>query len=235
MPPAKTLHGGEAEPDGTGSSAPVLRGDLVMAGDVTSAESERGYLAEFEFISEGMRQDQKERSVLLGITFASHAALAGLLLRSSQAPSASSVFLALGLVGLVTAVGQALSVRATIGVASGGQYLRTFVEPHVVGLAFQSRNPAFLRTARLGVSASQALAVAYIALSVAQAAAWWSVDLGTERQLAQTIALITLVLVNLTLGLALGTARNWGTRRVEAGWKALALGEEREGRAAGQG
>src|SRR4051794_14623153 len=89
------------------------------------------YLAEFEFIREGMRQDQRERLAFLGFALAAGGAVLGLLVRPDKTPSSGAALFLIGIVAAITIVAEILTIRATIGVASGGAYLREFIEPHV--------------------------------------------------------------------------------------------------------
>jgi hypothetical protein len=114
-------------------------------------------LAEFEFIREGLRQDQRERQVFLGLALAASGTVLGLLVRPGTVPSAHQALVLVVIAAAVTIVAEVLTMRATLGVASAGVYLRIFVEPYVDGLAFQSRNRGFLDNMDSRISASWAL------------------------------------------------------------------------------
>jgi hypothetical protein len=114
-----------------------------------------GYLAEFDFIREGMRQDQRERQGFLGFALAASGLVLGLLMRSTPARSATQACFLVGLAAVVTLVAERLTIRASQGVASAGCYLRVFVEPHTDGLEYQGRNQAFVRKMKGSVSASR--------------------------------------------------------------------------------
>jgi hypothetical protein len=86
-----------------------------------------GYLAEFEFMHQGMRQDQRERHGFLGFTLAASGLVLGLLIRAEPPLKPLQVFYLVGLVALVTFVAERLTVRSSQGVATAGAYLRLFV------------------------------------------------------------------------------------------------------------
>lgn len=89
----------------------------------TQDEAIAGYLAEFDFIREGMRQDQRERHGFLAFALAGSGLILGLLMRSSARTAEQTCFL-VGLAAIVTIVAQILTIRASQGVASAGAYLR---------------------------------------------------------------------------------------------------------------
>jgi hypothetical protein len=155
-----------------------------MSTDVTRRLD--GLLAEFEFIREGLRQDQRERQVFLGFALAASGTVLGLLVRPGTVPSPNQVLVFVLIAGAVTIVAEVLTIRATLGVASAGVYLRIFVEPYVDGLAFQSRNRRFLDNMDSRISASWGFAVAYLMLSFALALAWFSVHLSSPRGVWQS-------------------------------------------------
>jgi hypothetical protein len=124
-------------------------------------QSVEGYLAEFQFIHEGMRQDQRERHGFLGFTLAANGLVLGLLIGSDPPLKPLQVFYLVSLVALVTLVAERLTRRASQGVATAGIYLRLFVEPHVEGLRYQRRNTSFLRILKGNVSSSRGFAIAY--------------------------------------------------------------------------
>lgn len=55
------------------------------------------YLAEYEFVREGVRQDQRERLAFLGFALAAGGLILGLLMRSPQGRSATQVWFLLAL------------------------------------------------------------------------------------------------------------------------------------------
>ncbi len=144
--------------------------------------STAAYLAEYEFIREGMRQDQRERQGFLGFTLAASGLILGLLVRSAPARSATETCFLVDLAAGVTLVAEQLTIRASQGVASGGAYLRLFVEPNVTGLEFQRRNPAFLAKAKGATSASRGFGYAYLAITAAFVLAWFAAPVNDGRQ-----------------------------------------------------
>lgn len=97
------------------------------------------YLAEYEFVREGVRQDQRERLAFLGFALAACGLILGLLMRSPHGRSATQVWFLVGLAALVALVAERLTIRASNGVLSGGTYIRFFIEPNVRGLRYQGR------------------------------------------------------------------------------------------------
>lgn len=158
-------------------------------------------LAEFEFLREGMRQDQRERLVFLGFALAASSTVLGLIAHNSAHPLSSSQAFVLVVIALsIAVVAEVLTIRATTGVASAGHYLREFIEPNTSGgLQFQTRNRQFLdrlqegnpgerRPKRLvrfvmraSVSGSWGLAVAYVILTAGLLAAWFIADISGSR------------------------------------------------------
>jgi hypothetical protein len=162
----------------------------------TDQPSRDWLLAEFEFLREGMRQDQRERLAFVGFALAASSAVLGLLARDpTHSPSSNQAFVLIGIALSVTIVAEVLTIRATTSVASAGHYLREFVEPSTSkGLQFQTRHPQFLEQLQKGspnrllrfvmrasVSGSWGLAVAYGILTTGLLAAWFIVDLSGSR------------------------------------------------------
>jgi hypothetical protein len=194
-----------------------------MSTDVTRRLD--GLLAEFDFIREGLRQDQRERQVFLGFALAASGAVLGLLVRPGRVPSPNQALVFVLIAGAVTIVAEVLTIRATLGVASAGVYLRIFVEPYVDGLAFQSRNRRFLHNMDSRISASWGFAVAYLMLSFAIALAWFSVHLSSPRGVWESGVVVLAVLVSMSLTATLWWTSRYGWRRVERAWKAVADAE----------
>ena len=158
-------------------------------------------LAEFEFLREGMRQDQRERLAFLGFALAASSTVLGLLARDSTKPLSSSHAFVLIVIALsIAIVAEVLTIRATTSVASAGHYLREFVEPNTSGgLQFQTRHRQFLErlqegspegrspkrlvrfVMRASVSGSWGLAVAYFILTAGILTAWFIVDISGSR------------------------------------------------------
>src|ERR1700685_239704 len=160
---------------------------------MSSAKGEHpldGLLAEFDFIREGLRQDQRERQVFLGFALAASGTVLGLLVRPSSAPSAGQALVLMLIAIVVTIIAEVLTVRATLGVASGGVYLRLFIEPCVSGLNFQTRNRLFLERMDSRISASWGFAVAYLALTAAMLLAWFTIHLSSRRDWRSVVVLV---------------------------------------------
>lgn len=92
-------------------------------------EAIAGYLAEFDFIREGMRQNQRERHGFLAFALAGSGLILGLLMRSSPARTAEQTCFLVCLAAIVIIVAQILTIRASQGVASAGAYLRLLSSP----------------------------------------------------------------------------------------------------------
>ncbi len=194
-------------------------------------------LAEFAFITDGMRQDQRERVAVLGFALAASSAVLGLLVhQTTKPPSSAQGFILLGIALAITLVAELMTIRATIGVASGGHYLRLFIESEVVELRFQTRRPHFLAalgaqsTKRLprsllrsSVHAASGFAIAYGVLTVGLVIAWFSVDLSTARDLWQSVLVVGAGCVNVGLAGQLWwwTAHS-GARYLRRAWDKVA-------------
>jgi hypothetical protein len=200
-----------------------------------------GLLAEFDFIREGMRQDQRERLVFLGFALASSGAVLGLLVRDHQhLPSGAQAFVLILVALAIAIVAEVMTIRATIGVASAGHYIREFIEPRAAGLRFQERNRHFLdelkaprprmgRLMRSSVSASWGLAIAYGVLTVALAVAWFTVDLSTPRDTLRDVLVVLGVLVSLGLAVWLWWTGHGVAQYVGRAWEAVKAGEDAGG------
>ncbi len=202
----------------------------------------RGYLAEYEFIREGLRQDQRERQVFLGLALAAGAVVLGLVVRPKEVPTPAEALFLIGIGMSITIVAQLLTIRATVGVASAGVYLREFVEPNVPGLRFQKRNRQFLerlssdRSGRRGldfmgaaVSSSWGLAIAYGLLAGGFVLAWFTVDIASPRDVVRSTLVVILGAISVALTRQLWWVSKHGWRRVEAAWLAVKADEDGEG------
>jgi len=197
-----------------------------MSDDSAPAREQAARLAEYGFITEGMRQDQKERHRFLAIALAANGLIYGILFRltgdkGSEVDVRQAVVLTM-LSAVIVCVAERMTIRATTGVATAGAYLRLYVEPHVPGLAFQARNNAFRqaykktkrrRLLQSTASASASHAWAYLALTAAFVVAWFACEMD-GRQWWQT----GLVLVAGVLSLAQIAVLFWGA---EQGYKAV--------------
>jgi hypothetical protein len=182
-----------------------------------------GYLAEFDFIHEGMRQDQRERHGFLGFTLAASGLVLGLLMRAKPPLEPPQVFYLVGLVALVTCVAERLTLRSSQGVATAGAYLRLFVEPKVDGLGYQRRNLKFLHTLDGNVSSSRGFAVAYFGVTVAFGLAWViaPIKAGTDREIWQTLSVVVLVVLSLIQVGTLWLRSTTGWKSVNDAWEAV--------------
>lgn len=222
------------QPDGPGGTTAVS-----VDRDTAKRDRPRGeyLLAEFAFITDGMRQDQRERLAVLGFALAASSAVLGLLVRqTTKPPSSTQGFILLGIAVAITLVAELMTIRATIGVASGGHYLRLFIESEVPELRFQTRRPHFLaalgaQTAkrlprsllRSSVHAASGFAIAYGVLTVGLEIAWFSVDLSTTRGLWQSILLVGAGCVNVGLAAQLWWwAANSGAHYLRRAWENVA-------------
>jgi hypothetical protein len=192
----------------------------MAAGD-HSTDSVVGYLAEYDFIREGMRQDQRERQGFLGFALAASGLILGLLMRSSPPRSPTEACFLVGLTAGVTLVAERLTIRASQGVASGGAYMHLFIEPHVEGLAFQRRNRRFLHTLRGSTSASRGFAFAYFGLTIAFVLAWLAAPVHGGREAWQTgvVGLLATVSLLQAARLLWTSLRGWG--KVDDAWQEI--------------
>jgi hypothetical protein len=191
---------------------------------VKQAES----LADFEFVREGLRQDQRERHGFLAFALAACGTILGLLVRPASTPSSDQALVLLLIAASITIVAEVLTIRATLGVASAGVYLRMFVESPDSGLKFQTRNRRFLRHMDSRISASWGFAVAYLMLTGALAFAWFTIPLHSPRGVFRSGAVIAIVLISTGLTAALSWSSRRGWKKVEKAW-GLAKAEEEAG------
>jgi hypothetical protein len=176
------------------------------------------YLAEFEFIREGLRQDQRERQAFLGFALAAGGIVLGLLVRSGTTPSSGQALFLIGIVAAIVIVAEVLTMRATIGVASAGIYVRKFVEPHVAGLRFQTRNREFLEHMDARVSASWGFAIAYGTLTAGLVLAWFTIHLSSSRSVYQSALVVILACISVGMTIVLWWTSRYGWKRVERAW-----------------
>ncbi|HWF33163.1 MAG TPA: hypothetical protein VG188_11455 [Solirubrobacteraceae bacterium] len=206
-------------------------------------------LADFEFLREGLRQDQRERLVFLGFALAASSAVLGLLVhQSNRAPSSSQAFILIGIALSIAAVAEVMTIRATIGVASAGHYIRIFIEPNTRELRFQGRNRRFHhalgqsgaesarhrgslrpRVPRLlirsSVLASSGLAMAYTVLASGLLLAWFTTDLSTGRETWRSALLIAGTCLNGVLISQLWWTGRSGARQVGDAWRLVLSAE----------
>jgi hypothetical protein len=198
---------------------------ITSARMADEVEAQVGYLAEFDFIREGMRQDQRERQAFLGFSLAASGVILGLLMRASPARTPTQACFLVGLAAIVTIVAEELTIRASQGVASAGAYLRVFVEPHVTGLLYQGRNARYLAKAHGRTSASRGFGIAYGALSAAFVLAWFAAPVNGGRELWQTSVVSLLGLYGALRAGGLIRASYCGWPRVNEAWRAVAAEE----------
>ncbi len=122
----------------------------------------------------------------------------------------------------ITIVAEVLTLRATFGVASAGIYLRIFIEPHVPGLNFQTRNRRFVKHVDGRIHASWGFAVAYLTLSAGIAIAWFTIHLSGARGFVRSALVIAAVGVSAYLTVLLPWVSRRGWKRLERAWKAVA-------------
>jgi hypothetical protein len=220
--------------DGSQSAPDGLGADIGTPSDASAS-----LLAEFEFLREGMRQDQRERLAFLGFALAASSAVLGLLAHQSSHPIGSGQALILvGIALTIVIVAEIMTIRATAGVASAGHYLRVFVEPSTLGLRFQGRLVEFYKTLgdgsralpraviRSSIHASSGLAVAYAVLSAGLVVAWFTVDVSTTRGWRSSVPIALACVAVLLAGLL------WWTGHRAAGhlgraWEAVRDAEQR--------
>jgi hypothetical protein len=202
-------------------------------------DSQTALLAEFDFIREGMRQDQRERLAFLGFVLAATTAVLGLLVRDSKhLPSSEQAFVLIGIALLVALVGELLTIRATVGVANAGHYIRLFIEQKVPELRFQTRNSQFVSELREGqdnrgwrglmrasVSASSGLAIAYAVLTAGLLVVWFTLSLSTTRGFWRSAVVVSLACISGALIRQLWWTAHQGAKYVGEAWEAVSAGE----------
>jgi hypothetical protein len=147
------------------------------------------HLAEYEFVREGIRQDQRERLAFLGFALAASGLILGLLMRSTPARSATQVCFLVALAAVVILVAERLTIRASNGVASGGAYIRLFIEPEVPGLRYQQRYAEFVKHFDGSAGLARGIGLAYVGLTMAFVLAWFAAPTDDGREWWQTLAL----------------------------------------------
>jgi hypothetical protein len=170
-------------------------------------DSVTGYLAEYAFLSEAIRDAQRERHGFLGFSLAASGLILGLLLRSRPPRTASEACFLVALTGVVTLIAERLTIRSTQGVVRAGTYLRLFIEPHVEGLNYHRRNDLFLSRAKGTASARRGFAFAYLALTAGIVFAWFALPVQGDRQWWQTFLVVGLVVASLV---QVGRLAVWG-------------------------
>jgi hypothetical protein len=151
-----------------------------------SKDSTAGYLAEYAFLAEGLRHNQRERHGFLAFSLAASGLILGLLMRSTPSRSATEACFLVGLAAGVTLVAERMTIRSSHGIGNAAAYLRLFVEPHVEGLDFQRRDALFKRKEGGAPSASRSFAYAYFALTAAFLLAWFAAPAHGGKQWWQT-------------------------------------------------
>jgi hypothetical protein len=146
-----------------------------------------GYLTEYAFIAEGLRNSQRERQGFLAFSLAANGLILGLLMRPTPPRSPIQACFLVGLAAGVTLIAERMTIRASYAVAVAGAYLRLFVEPHVEGLGFQRRMASSLRQAKGIASAARSFGLAYTSLTAAFVLAWFAAPMAGGRQWWQTL------------------------------------------------
>lgn len=150
------------------------------------------YLAEYEFVRGGLRQDQRERLAFLGFALAASGLILGLLMRSPQGRSASQVCFLVGLAAIIVLVAERLTIRACNGVASGGTYIRLFIEPKVRGLRYQQRYAEFVKHLDGSAGLARGIGLAYVGLTLAFVLAWFAAPTRNDHEWWQTLTVVSL-------------------------------------------
>lgn len=180
------------------------------------------HLAEYEFVREGIRQDQRQRLAFLGFALAACGVILGLLMRSPQGRSATQVCFLVALAAIIVLVAERLTIRASNGVLSGGTYIRLFIEPEVRGLRYQRRYAAFVDHLDGSAGLARGIGFAYLALTVAFASAWAAAPIGHECWQTSVVAGLGLFSLWQSVSLAFGKKRERG---VVAAWEQVRASE----------
>jgi hypothetical protein len=156
-----------------------------------------GYLAEYAFITQGIRINQRERHGFLAFSLAASGLILGILMRSRPPLVATEVCFLVGLAAGMTLIAERMTIRASHAVALAAAYLRYFIEPHVEGLSFQGRFTSPLRQGWGVASASHSFAMAYAGLTAAFVLAWLAAPVEDGRQWWQTVLIGILSMVSI--------------------------------------
>lgn len=166
---------------------PISRTQATMSSTGSpSSDPVAGYLAEFDFVREGMRRHQAERHGFLGFALAANGLVLGLLMGGDFAYTASTACFLLCLGLGATLIAERMTIHASLGIASAAAYIRLFIEPNVKGLEFQGRKPGHIKRIGNVGSASRAFGLAYVVLTAAAALAWPTAPVSDGRELWQT-------------------------------------------------
>jgi hypothetical protein len=132
----------------------------------------------------------------------------------------------IGIVGAIAIVAEILTIRATMGVASAGLYLRDFVEEKVPELNFQKRNREFLKHMDDRVSASWGFAIAYMMLTAGLILAWFTIHLSSSRSPVQTGLVLLAVVVSFLMAIMVWHTSKFGWESAERAWSKVKSDEE---------
>jgi len=199
----------------------------ILRSDGDSSDEQAGYLAEFDFLREGLRQDQRERHIFLGFALAASGTVLGLLVRRGSPLSPGEALFLIETAAGITVIAEILTVRATYGVANAGAYLRKFVEPHVTGLNFQSRHAHAHSRLHFKISSSAGLAAAYGMLTAAFVVAWLTVPTIPPAGTLRTVIVFVSALVGVWLAVRIWWASKKSPTRFERLWTAVEEAETR--------
>jgi len=176
------------------------------------ARQHEALLKEYDSLRKEIAARQSIRFTILGFTVASIGTILGLTTQSPSQGGTSFDYFTLALVCfalglLITA--QVLTIHLTQWIRSIADYIRTFIEPEVAGLEWETRLKHGKKCHRWGTSKSLACYYAFLTLAVS------AVAYVTNPHLSQTTFAITLSLFSISLvcsaDLFFHISRGWKT------------------------
>jgi hypothetical protein len=184
-------------------------------------DSSAGYLAEYVFVTDGIRHAQRERHGFLGFSLAAAGVILGILMRSTSPRSPIEACFLVGMVGGAILVSGRMTIRASQEVVRLRSYLQCFVEPRVEGLDYLSRLGFFTRAARGASSGPHGFAFAYLALTVALILAWLAAPVHGDKQWWQTFLISALAATSVVQVGQLYWIGTFGWKTADRAWRDL--------------
>lgn len=195
----------------------ALRLILALAND----DELTGLQSELDFLREGIRQSQRERYIFLGFAIASAGTALGLLVGTDRELDAGENFFLTALPGLILIATALLTIRSTIGITSASAYIRTFLEPRLPGMNYETRLAKFTPHAPYSTGAALGLGIAYVGLTAAVPFTYFG--LVDKRTCVGSVAIILITMVSAILSgiIAIPGLRRPFEDRVRRAWETV--------------
>ena len=189
-------------------------------------DSTAGYLAEYTFLTNGIRQNQRQRTGFFAFSLASNGVVLGILMRSTPPRTTTETTFLIALAAGVTLIAERMTISTTQAIDSATTYLRLFVEPHVEGLAFERRYRLFAQKIGAKASGAHGVTFAYFGLTAAFILAWPAAPLEGGRQWWQTAIVAVLGAASLVQLRQLHSLRAFGWNAAVNAWSAVKQQEQ---------